>query len=357
MTGPDPVTSPSAGGWTSVVAVEGLEQRYGERVVVDNVTLTVEPGTIVALLGPNGAGKTTTIETIEGYRAPSEGRVRVFGLDPRRDRRQLSSRVGIMLQGGTFYPQSTPADLLDLFGRFYTDPVPSRTLLELLELGPVARTRYRGLSGGERQRLSLGLALVGRPELLILDEPTAGMDPAARAATRSLIASLRREGRTVLMTTHDLADVEQLADEVMILHHGWILAQGTVAGLTNGGSPTARLRLSESLTEAEAADLGEALSSPGEAVEVRPGAGSRAYRLVGGDPTPVMLRHLADWCAGRGIGVEEWRVGHHSLEERYLELTGDRAVIDRDGAPAQDAAAAGEPERLPAPGRSADGSR
>jgi ABC-2 type transport system ATP-binding protein len=327
-----------------VVAVEGLERRYGDRVVVDNVSLAVQRGTIFALLGPNGAGKTTTIETIEGYQAPSEGRVRVFGLDPRRDRRQLAVRMGVMLQGGSLYPQSTPAELLDLFGRFFVNPVPSTTLLELLDLGSVARTRYRALSGGERQRLSLGLALVGRPELLILDEPTAGMDPAARASTRSLISSLRREGRTILLTTHDLADVEQLADEVVILHHGWILAQGTVAELTNGGTPTARLRLAEQLTDSDRADLGTALSSTGQAVRVELGAGARAYRLEGGQPTPVMLRRLAEWCAGRGIGVEEWRIGHHSLEERYLELTGDRAAIEaRDGDPAEiDRAADGD---------------
>ncbi len=324
------------------VSVEGLEQRYGDRVVVDNVTFAVQPGTVFALLGPNGAGKTTTIETIEGYRAPTEGRVRVLGLDPRRDRGALSARVGIMLQGGTFYPQSTPAELLDLFGRFFASPVPTATLLELLDLGSAARTRYRALSGGERQRLSLGLALVGRPELLILDEPTAGMDPAARAATRSLVASLRREGRTVLMTTHDLADVEQLADEVVILHHGWILAQGTVADLTDGGTPTARIRLGEPLSETDRVGLASALSSPGQPVKILPGAGSREYRLAGGEPTPVMLRHLAEWCAGHGIGVEEWRVGHHSLEERYLELTGDRAALAHEDG---DAAAAGNSGR------------
>jgi len=313
------------------VRVEGLEQRYGSRVAVDDVTFAVEPATVFALLGPNGAGKTTTIETIEGYRAPSGGRVRVLGLDPRRDRGRLAARVGIMLQGGTLYPQATPVELLALFGGFFRDPVPPSTLIEALGLGAVAGTRYRSLSGGERQRLALGLALAGRPELLILDEPSAGMDPAAKAAVRSLIASLRREGRTILLTTHELADVERLADHVAILHHGRIVAQGTVADLTGGSEPAARIRLAEPLEEADLGRLAAALSSPGQRVTVHADRVAGSYRLAGAPMTPVLLRHLAEWCSIHGVGIEEWRVGRGSLEDRYLELTGDVTALGETG--------------------------
>ena len=189
------------------VIVEGLVKRYGDRTVLDGVTLAVAPGELVALLGPNGAGKTTTVEIIEGYRRADTGVVRVLGQEPASGSRQLRARVGVMLQGGGIDPRAQPRETLVQYGRFHADPRDADELLELVGLRAAARTRYRRLSGGERQRLGLALALVGRPEVLILDEPTAGMDPEARATTRGIVADVRAAGVAILLTSHDLGDV------------------------------------------------------------------------------------------------------------------------------------------------------
>ena len=207
-----------------MIEVSGLRKAYGGRTVLDGVDLAVRPGEVVALLGPNGAGKTTTVEIIEGYREADAGTARVLGLDPRRGGPPLRARVGLMLQGGAgLEPRATSRDLIRLYAAFHDGARDPEEVIEAVGLAAVAATRVRRLSGGERQRLSLALALVGDPEVLLLDEPTAGMDPEARRDTRALIASLRREGRTILLTTHDLGDVEALADRVAILHRGRIV--------------------------------------------------------------------------------------------------------------------------------------
>jgi ABC-2 type transport system ATP-binding protein len=199
-------------------------KRYGARTVLDGVNLRVRGGELVALLGPNGAGKTTAVEVIEGYRVADGGTVRVLGVDPRTGGRALRARVGLMLQDGGLDPRSTPRDLLRLYAAFFERGRDPEALLDIVGLREVAGTRVRRLSGGERQRLSLALALVGEPEVLILDEPTAGMDPEAKRSTRGLIAELRARGRAILLTTHDLADVERLADRVVILDGGRVVA-------------------------------------------------------------------------------------------------------------------------------------
>jgi ABC-2 type transport system ATP-binding protein len=210
------------------IEVSGLVKRYGGRTVVDGVALTVAPGEVVALLGPNGAGKTTTVEIIEGYRRPDAGVVRVLGQDPVSAGRTLRARVGLMLQSGGFDMRARPRETIEQFGRFHKDPRDPGELLDLVDLRRAATTAYRRLSGGERQRLSLAVALVGRPDVLILDEPTAGMDPEARAVTRELVADLRANGVAVLLTSHDLVDVERMADRVAVLTEGRIAAHGTV---------------------------------------------------------------------------------------------------------------------------------
>ena len=208
------------------IEVDGLVKRYGDRAVVDGLGFTIRPGEILALLGPNGAGKTTTVEIVEGYRAPDAGTVRVLGTDPLRGGRALRARVGLMLQDGGFDIRARPAETLRQYAAFHADPRDPDDLLDLVGLRPVATTPYRRLSGGERQRLALAVALVGRPEVVILDEPTAGLDPEARATTRELITDLRRDGVAMLLTSHDLVDVERLADRVVIIAAGRQVAAG-----------------------------------------------------------------------------------------------------------------------------------
>ena len=222
------------------IAVDGLTKRYGDRTVLDGVSLAVAPGELVALLGPNGAGKTTTVEIVEGYRRGDGGTVRVLGQDPWSGGPGLRARVGLMLQGGGIDPRAQPRETLVQYGRFHADPRDPDELIDLVGLGAVARTRYRRLSGGERQRLGLALALVGRPEVLILDEPTAGMDPEGRAATRAIVADLRAAGVAILLTSHDLGDVERMADRVCVLREGRIVAAGTPAELAAGVQPRLR---------------------------------------------------------------------------------------------------------------------
>ena len=216
---------------TPAVVATDLVKRYDERAVVDGVSLTVAPGEIVALLGPNGAGKTTTVEIIEGYRRPDGGSVRVLGVDPLTGGRELRARVGLMLQEGGFDIRARPRETLRQYAAFHADARDPDELLRTVGLERVARTPYRRLSGGERQRLALAVALVGRPEVVILDEPTAGMDPEARAITRDLIRGLRADGVAMLLTSHDLVDVERLADRVVIMVAGRVRASGAPAAL------------------------------------------------------------------------------------------------------------------------------
>ncbi|MEX1171457.1 MAG: ABC transporter ATP-binding protein [Chloroflexota bacterium] len=209
------------------IVVEGLVKHYDSRAVVDGLSLTVRHGEIVALLGPNGAGKTTTVEIIEGYRLPDAGTVRVLDADPFRGDRAFRSRVGLMLQSGGFDIRARPLETLRQYAAFHADPRDPGELLDLVGLRTAAATPYRRLSGGERQRLALAVALVGRPEVVLLDEPTAGMDPEARAITRDLVMGMRAEGIAMLLTSHDLVDVERLADRVIILVAGRAIADGT----------------------------------------------------------------------------------------------------------------------------------
>ncbi|CAN5499753.1 hypothetical protein BH20CHL7_BH20CHL7_00880 [soil metagenome] len=216
------------------IVVEGLVKRYTGRAVVDGLSFHVRAGEIVALLGPNGAGKTTTVEVVEGYRRPDAGAVRVLGADPVRGGREHRARVGLMLQAGGFDIRARPRETLHQYAAFHAEPRDPDDLLDLLGLRSVARTPYRRLSGGERQRLALAVALVGRPEVLLLDEPTAGMDPEARAITRDLIGDLRSDGAAMLLTSHDLVDVERLADRVVILVAGRAVADGTPTQVRGG---------------------------------------------------------------------------------------------------------------------------
>jgi ABC-2 type transport system ATP-binding protein len=307
---------------TPAVLVTDLRKIYDGRPVVDGLSFRVPTGSVFAMLGPNGAGKTTTVEVLEGYRRRDGGQVRVLGLDPASAGAELRGRVGLMLQGGGIYPQARPREILRLYARFYRHPRNPDELLEQAGLSDAATTRYKVLSGGQKQRLGLALALLGRPELAILDEPTAGMDPAAKASTRELIGSLRDEGTTVLLTTHELADVEQMADQIAIVDRGRIVADGTPAELAAGAAPRLRFRLDQPLDAAGLAALAVALGGG----TVRADRGPRGYVVDDLDSTPAGVVALAAWCAEQGLLLAELRTTGASLEERYLALTGERAL-------------------------------
>jgi ABC-2 type transport system ATP-binding protein len=303
------------------ISVRGLVKRYGGRTVVDGVDLEVATGEVFALLGPNGAGKTTTVEIIEGYRKPDGGTVRVLGLDPATGGPALRARIGLMLQGGGVDPRARPAEILRLYAAFHGDARDPRELLPLVGLENVSSTPYRHLSGGERQRLGFALALVGRPELLILDEPTAGMDPAARASTRGLIRMLRDEGIATLLTTHDLGDVERVADRVAILDSGRIVAAGTPAELVTATTPRLVIRFARPLSEEELTALA---SNLGDAVELAIAPGDRRQvTVLGRAPDPRLVEKVASWAAAQGLLIARLETSGGSLEERYLELTRD----------------------------------
>lgn len=296
------------------VEVRGLVKRYGARTAVDGLSLTVERGTLLALLGPNGAGKTTTVEICEGFRAADGGTVRVFGLPP--DAAELRPRIGVMLQDGVGgYREARAGELLHLFASYAIAPVDPRELLALVGLSEVAATPVKRLSGGQQQRLSLALALVGRPELVFLDEPTAGMDPQARRVTWELIRQLRADGVSVVLTTHFLDEAEQLADTVVVMDSGRIVAQGTPAELTRTGAEgqirfraTPGLRLDLLLT---ALPAGTSASEP-----------DAGHYLISGEVTPQLLATLTAWCATQGVLAENLAVERRSLEDVFLDVTG-----------------------------------
>ncbi|HXI79195.1 MAG TPA: ABC transporter ATP-binding protein, partial [Verrucomicrobiae bacterium] len=216
-----------------VIRVNNLTKTYGDTRAVDGVSFEVRPGSVFGLLGPNGAGKTTTVEVLEGLRTPDGGSVRVLGVDVVAHPDELKPRIGVSLQTAALYPKLTVVEVLDLFRGFYGHGRPTDELVELMDLGEKRSTRTQDLSGGQRQRLSVALALVNDPELVFLDEPTTGMDPAARRALWDIVLGLKAEGRTVLLTTHYMEEAEILCDRIAIMDHGHILEEGTVEELVS----------------------------------------------------------------------------------------------------------------------------
>lgn len=311
-----------ADGTLPVIEVDQATKAYDGRTVLRGVSFRVDAGETFALLGPNGAGKTTTVEMIEGYRRPDGGQIRVLGEDPATAGRNHRARVGLMLQaGGGVDPRMTAREVLRLHGRFHVAPRDADELLELVGLTTAARTRYRRLSGGEKQRLGLALALVGRPCLVVLDEPTAGMDVEGRTATRALLGQLRDDGVTILLTSHDLTDVERVADRIGIIDRGRLVAQGSPLELSQAASPVLRFQLDTPLSEPDVRALeGRVREGYGDATLVEEGGGR--YRLDGAKPSPQLVAVIAAWCESRGALIVELRAGGGSLEERYVELTG-----------------------------------
>jgi ABC-2 type transport system ATP-binding protein len=305
----------SARARTPAVEIAGLVKRYGQITAVDGLSLTAARGAVTGVLGPNGAGKTTTIEICEGYRRPDGGTVHVLGLDPVRDAGALRPRVGVMLQSGGIPPSVPAADYLNLLSRFHARPVDPAVLLDLVGLTPVARTPYKRLSGGQQQRLSLAAAVIGRPELVFLDEPTAGMDPQARHATWDLIAQLRSEGVSVILTTHFMEEAERLCDHVAIIDHGQLVAAGTPGQLT-GTVGQLRFRAEPGL------DVDSLLAAlpPGSAAKESP-AGHYVIE-VPGSVDPRLLAAVTAWCAERRVLATSLRIENRTLEDVFLEVTG-----------------------------------
>jgi len=302
----------------AAISVVGVEKRYGATRAVDGLTFAVAPGEVFGLLGPNGAGKTTTVEILEGYRLPDAGSVRVLGLDPHRDGRALAPRIGVMLQEGGLYPALRARELLRLFTAYYDDVSDADALLSMVGLDDVARTPVRRLSGGQAQRLALACALAGQPEVVFLDEPTAGMDPHARATTWRLVRDLAGRGTTVLLTTHAMDEAEQLCDRVAIIAGGRLAAIGSPSELSRHGAPdeiwfTSRPGL-------DVAALAHAIGcTPGAVVETR--AGEYVARA---SATGELVADLACYLRDTGAGLSSLDTGRRSLEEVFLRITSEQ---------------------------------
>ncbi|MBQ0987029.1 ABC transporter ATP-binding protein [Streptomyces sp. F63] len=298
-----------------VVQVRNLVKRYGPRTAVDGLDLSVAAGTVTAVLGPNGAGKTTTVEICEGYRRPDAGTVRVLGLDPVAQAAALRPRIGVMLQSGGVYPGARAAEMLRHTARLHAHPLDVDMLTERLGLGGCGRTPYRRLSGGQQQRLALAMAVVGRPELVFLDEPTAGLDPQARRATWDLVRELRADGVTAVLTTHFMDEAEQLADDVAIVDGGRVVATGSPEELCRGGAEdTLRFTGRPGL---DLAALLTAMPAGAAAAETAPGS----YRVTA-KVDPQLLATVASWCAQHGVLPDRIAVERRTLEDVFLDLTG-----------------------------------
>ncbi len=299
------------------IEVTRLRVQYpgAERPAVDDISFTVPAGCVVAILGPNGAGKTSTVETLEGYRQPTSGTVRVLGLDPLKDARSLTPRIGVMLQRNGVYLTMGPGQVLRLFGAYYGDRARNhQEVLDLVGLRAVEKTPWRRLSGGEQQRLSLGMALIGRPDIAFLDEPTAGMDPAARQTLWGIIDSLRTDGATVVLTTHYLDEAERLADEVIIIDKGSVVATGSPETLRQGTHADIRFSAPPGLSVASlAASLGVQNAS-----ETTPGE-----YVVEMEPSPQNIALITSWLAEQNIVLGDLRGGRQRLEDVFLKLTAD----------------------------------
>ncbi|WP_240770112.1 ABC transporter ATP-binding protein [Nocardioides sp. GY 10127] len=309
-----------AAGSTPALEVRDLSMTYGATRAVDGLSLDVARGSITAVLGPNGAGKTTTLETCEGYRRPQSGTVRVLGLDPVADRRELLPRIGVMLQGGGAWSGVRAEEMLRHVAKLHARPLDHDLLVERLGLAECGRTPYRRLSGGQKQRLALAMAVVGRPELVFVDEPTAGMDPQARRATWELLEELRRDGVTVVLTTHYMDEAERLADVVHIIDHGRLVATGSPSELTRGGRvSTLRVVLERPVPEGAPQALAEELGASLQVLDA-------TSLVLSGPADATTLGRVARWCEQHDVVPVQLSLGTRSLEDAFLELTGRESL-------------------------------
>ncbi len=310
----------------AVIEVDKLVVDYGDVRAVDGVSFAIDAGQVLALLGPNGAGKTSTIESLEGYRRPSGGRARVLDLDPIADHGRLVRRIGVMLQAGGVYPGIRVLEALRLFAAYYDDAENPEAMLERVGLAHRRSAPWRRLSGGEQQRLSLALALIGKPDVAFLDEPTSGIDVGGRQVIRELIGELRQSGVTVLVTTHDLEEAERLADRIVIIDRGRVVASGTPAELMRSNDDEEILFGAP--PSLDTASLGRALNAFVD--EVTPGE----YK-VAMPPTPGNVAALTAWLAEHDLPLADLRAGRQRLEDVFLRLTaitGEHPVIPPEAA-------------------------
>ena len=304
---------------TTAVAIDGLVKRYDGREVVDGVSLTAARGAVTAVLGPNGAGKTTTIECCEGLRRPDAGRCRVLDLDPQISAPALRPRVGVMLQSGGMPTAVRALEFLRHVAAMYARPWDVGELVERLGLQSFAQTTVRRLSGGQRQRLALACAVVGRPEVVFLDEPGAGMDPQSRHAVWDLIRELRADGVGVVLTTHLMDEAEALADQVYIVDGGKVIASGTTHELLIAGGSGAQVRI-EAAAGLDVKQWAAALpgGSPLWTVAEREAG---AYTVTG-PVSAASLTVMLGWLAGQDVLASRVVVGQRTLEDVFLDLTG-----------------------------------
>jgi ABC-2 type transport system ATP-binding protein len=302
-----------------VIRVDGLVKRYGEIKAVDGIDFEVAAGEVFGLLGPNGAGKTTTVEILEGLRSPDGGRATVLGVDVASAADSLKPRIGVSLQTASLYPKLTVIEVIDLFRSFYAHPRPTDELLGALELGERRHAQTRELSGGQRQRLAVALALVNNPELVFLDEPTTGLDPAARRSLWDLIRNLRAAGRTVLLTTHYMEEAEILCDRLAIMDHGHILEMGTVDELISKRFKQRAVHFDRlaALSDAELQALPGVSSVKHDADET----------LLYTNDVATTIGALLSLTEAREVDPQNLGVRRATLEDVFLDLTG-RALRD-----------------------------
>ena len=297
---------------SAVIEVQHLHKSYGDTVAVDDVSFTVADGEIFGILGPNGAGKTTTVESIEGLRAPDRGAISVLGLDPRRNRAELTQRLGVQLQDSQLPDRLRVAEALELYSSFYRAPADWRALMDALGLAGQSKTRFGQLSGGQKQRLSIALALVGNPQVVVLDELTTGLDPQARRDTWALIEGVRDRGVTILLVTHFMEEAERLCDRVALIDAGRVVAMDTPAGLAGRVQADQRIQFLPSvpLDDALLTSLPDVtgVTRRGDVVVVT--GNSNALNAV----TSVLARHQ--------IVARQLRVDQASLEDAFIALTG-----------------------------------
>jgi ABC-2 type transport system ATP-binding protein len=296
----------------NIIEVSDLVKRYGEQTAVDGVSFTVEKGEIFGILGPNGAGKTTTVESIVGLRAPDSGTIRVLGLDPRRDNRQLRQRVGVQLQDSELPEQIRVWEALDLYSSFYDAPADWEQLIDDLGLGEKRNTAFGKLSGGQRQRLSIALALVGNPQIAVLDELTTGLDPQARRDTWQLIEEVRARGVTVLLVTHFMEEAERLCDRLALIDSGRVVALDTPAGIVSRVNAEQRIRFRPSRP------LDERLLS--ELPEVDGVIWNGRTVMVTG--TGNLVQAVTAVLARNQIVANEFRIEQADLDDAFIALTG-----------------------------------
>ena len=298
--------------------INDLAVHYGSTIAVDGVTWSAAAGQVTALLGANGAGKTSTIEVCEGYLAPTAGQIRVLGVDPTSDQVELRSRVGVMLQQGGVPSGARPEHALKHMAHMYKYPHNSKDMLELVGLHDVDST-YKEMSGGEQQRLKLALALIGRPELVFLDEPTAGLDAHGKRLVWQIVSRLRDNGVTVILTTHQMEDVEQLADQVILMNRGKIVTTGSPVELIHRHSePAVEFVTSQPI---DLTSLRTALP-PECGVETSRSDIGHQYRVTDGQATAV-LGAVTSWCSANSIELLQLNTDTGSLEDVFLELTED----------------------------------